>query len=183
MKTNAFYGFLEKASKPFWLGLIIVIYLLFQYAFNGIFPASISHLKEISGYSIPDLMFYYTPAQLRTVFQHFGEAGIKEYLNLQLIDMVYPVSYSLLLSVLLYIGYGKTKYKNVVWLPVAAAVSDYTENFIIRSMAIQFPDFNDTTARFAAFFTSWKWIFIAVSILLILFAFVKWTVKKVKHTA
>ncbi len=183
MKINAYYGFLEKASKPFWLSLIIAIYLLFQYAFDGMFSVTTSHLKQISGYSIPDLMFYYTPAQLETVFQHFGEAGIKEYLNLQLIDMVYPVSYSLLLAVLLYIGYGKTKYKTVVWLPVAAAVSDYTENFILRSMAIHFPEFNDTTARFAAFFTSWKWIFIAVSILLILFAFVKWTVKKVKPAA
>ena len=183
MKRDCFYNFLEKLAKPVWIAVIVLVYLLFQYAFDGMFEATTSHLNELSGSTIPDLKFYYTPDQLKTVFQNFGREGIDEYLDLQLVDMVYPLSYSLLLAVLLFIGYGKTKYRSVTWLPVVAAAADYTENFLIRSLAVRFPAFNETVARIAAFFTAWKWIFITLSIVLVLGSFFAWIIKKLKPSA
>ncbi len=182
MKKNFAYRLLEKTSKPVWLTVLIALYLLFQYVFNGMFSVSTTHLKEISGgYSIPDLWFYYTPEQLHETFRHFGSAGISEYLKLQWIDMIYPLVYSLLLASLLFIAFRNRKWKGTIYLPFVAAFFDYFENFTLRYLATSFPDFSNGLAHFAAFCTAWKWIFVYLSILFVLFGLIRWLILRFSH--
>lgn len=181
MKKNVVYRLLEKSSKPVWLTLLIALYLLFQYAFNGMFSVSASHLKEISGYAIPDMWFYYTPEQLHETFRHFGNAGIAEYLTLQWIDMIYPLVYSTLLASLLFIAFRNGKWRWTIYLPFVAAFFDYFENFTLRYLATSFPGFSTGLAHLAAFCTAWKWIFVYLSILFVLFGFIRWLFLRFSH--
>ena len=175
MKKNFLLRLLEKTTKPIWLSAIIILYFLFQYAFNGMFSVSTANIKEISGgYAIPDLLFYYSPVQLHDLFTHFGEAGITEYLTLQWIDMIYPLVYSLLISTLLFLAFKKLKWQGTIYLPFVAALFDYLENFSLRYIASSFPGFSNGVAHLAAFCTAWKWIFVYLSILFILFGLFRW---------
>ncbi len=172
MKTKFPYPLLEKTSKPLWLIVILAVYIFFQFAFNGLFGVSMGHLKQISGgVSIPDLHFYYTAEFLQNLFTAYGKNGIEEYLQLQLVDMVYPLVYGLLLSTLLYISFKNSKMYYLIYFPFAATVFDYFENFTIRYLATIFPETNKGLAHFAAICTSWKWIFIIASILLVFYGF------------
>ena len=181
MKKDFLYRTLNTTSKPVWLTIILVAYIVMQYAFNGLFDFSTSHLKEVSGgYSIPDLFFYYSPEQLHDLFHHFGKSGLTEYMHLQLIDMFYPLVYSILLSSLLFIGYRHSKRYWVIYFPVIASVFDYLENFTLRFLALSYPAFNNSVAHFAAFCTAWKWIFVYISILFLITGSFKWLIKKGK---
>ncbi len=181
MKKTFIYRFLIITSRPVWLVVLVVIYFLFQYAFNGMFSISISHLKNISGgYSIPDMNFYYSAEQLHELFNHFGKVGLSEYLQLQWVDMFYPVSYSLLISSLLFIAFSSIKKLQwVIYLPFVAAIFDYLENFTLRYLAKLYPDFVNGMAHFAAFCTAWKWIFICLSIIFVIIGFFRWFIKKI----
>lgn len=181
MKKNFLYRFLNTTSRPVWLTIIVVTYIVMQFAFNGMFDFSTSHLKEVSGgYAIPDLSFYYSPGQLHDLFNHFGKSGLNEYMHIQLIDMFYPLVYALLLSGLLFIAYRNSKFYWVIYLPFIASVFDYLENFMLRFLALSYPDFNDGVAHFAAFCTAWKWIFVYISILFVIAGAIKLLIKKGK---
>ena len=172
MKNRFLYPLLEKTSKPLWLTVLLAIYVFFQFAFNGLFGVNMTHLKELAGgVTMPDLHFYYTRDFLQNLFNSYGESGIKEYMQLQLVDMIYPVAYALLLSSLLFIPYKNTKTYYLIYFPFIAIVFDYFENFAIRYLATAYPDMSNGVVHFAAFCTSWKWIFIAISILSIFYGF------------
>ena len=184
MKQSSFYfRLLKRLSKPAGLIIIILLWIFFQFAFNGLFSVSTKHISEISGgKQIPDLLFYYTPGELRQTFEAFGNEGLSEYTGLQIVDMFYPPVYGLLLASLLFLGFGTGKNSRVVLLPLFAVLFDYLENFSLRYLAIGFPDFNRGIAHAAAIFTAWKWIFVYSSIIFILIAFFRWLwYKLVRH--
>jgi len=182
MKKRFLYPVLEKTSKPVWLTVIVALYVFFQFAFNGLLGVSMAHLKEIAGgVSMPDVHFYYTHDFIYNLFTLYGEKGIDEYMKIQLIDMVYPLVYALLLSTLLYLPFKNTKTFYLIYFPFIASLFDYFENFTIRYLAITYPRISNGAAHFAAICTSWKWIFIIASVLSVFYGLGAMVYRKYKR--
>ncbi len=166
-------SYLSKTSRTGWLLLIVVLQLLFVYAFHGLFPFSVEKIGALSGgMGIPDARMFYTYPQLQNLFQHYGADGREMYLRLQWIDMVYPLIYSTLLASLLFLVYKKTRLENMVFVPFVAALFDYAENILLRISILSFPDMHKWLVQIAGSVTFCKWLIIFFAFFLLVFGFI-----------
>ena len=165
---NLVVSVLSKTSRRGGLLVLLVLLLLLMYGFHGLFPFSVEKLASVSGgMGIPDARMFYTYPQLQAVFQHYGPEGRRIYLQLQWVDWVYPLVYSLFLASLLFAVYKKTRLRYTVYVPFAAALFDYVENVLLRISILSFPHMHKGIVQVAGLVTFAKWflIFFAFSLL------------------
>ena len=102
----------------------IVVLILIALPFNWvIFPMRSARLQELAGKSISiiDVMFAYTPAQVYELVPAYGEQGRQLYALTELtVDLVYPILYNLLLSLLMAIIFRGGVFE---WKPMAQAAA------------------------------------------------------------
>lgn len=165
---NPVVSVLSKTSRRIGLLVLLALLLFFVYGFHGLFPFSVEKITALSGgMGIPDARMFYTYAQLQEIFRHYGPQGRQMYLQLQWVDMVYPLVYSLFLSSLLFVVYSKTRLRKTVYIPFIAAFFDYVENILLRVSILSFPDMQKGMVQMAGVvtFTKWFLIFFAFSLL------------------
>ncbi len=168
MKQRCF-SFLAKTSGYKVLIFLFALFLLLNYAFNGLFPFSIQKIKALSGnLGIPDMDLYYSYDRLSYLFHEYGAVGKEIYLKLQWVDMIYPLVYSVFFASLLFLFFGKTKFSNLVFIPFAAATFDFIENIILRISILTYPDMNHLLVHISAVTTFLKWILILLTIVMII---------------
>ncbi len=161
---------LAQTSRKGGLLLLVAVQLVFLYAFHGLFPFSVEKIAAISGgEGLPDAKMYYTYQQLYLLFQHYGSSGRQMYLQLQVVDMVYPLIYSTLLASLLFLIFKKTRLQVVVVIPFAAAFFDYIENILLRMSVLSFPHMHAGMVETAALATFAKWFLVFLAFFLLLF--------------
>ncbi len=166
-------SYLSRTSRTGWLLLVVALQVLFMVAFHGLFSFSVERISALSGgRGIPDARMFYTFSQLQNMFQQYGSEGRAMYLQLQWIDMVYPLVYSTLLASLLYLVYKTTRLRNVVFIPFVAAFFDYAENFLLRASILSFPDMNKTVVHVAGPVTFTKWLLVFFAFFLLLFGLI-----------
>ena len=163
------FSFLAKTSEYRVLIFLFILFLLLNYAFNGLFSFSIEKLKALSGnLSMPDMDLVYSYDRLSFLFQQYGVAGRDVYLKLQWIDMIYPLVYSTFFASLLFLFFGKTKFSYLVFIPIAAAVFDYAENILLRINILSYPDMNRLLVNISSITTLLKWSLILLTIITII---------------
>jgi len=166
-------SYLSRTSRIKWLLPVVVLQILFMYAFHGLFPFSVEKIGILSGgMGIPDARMFYTFSQLQNMFWHYGTEGREMYLQLQWIDMVYPLVYSTLLASLLYLVFKRTSLEILVFTPFVAALLDYTENVLLRISILSFPDMNQKLVSIAGPVTFLKWLLLFFAFFLLLFGLV-----------
>ena len=168
---------LSVTSRKGGLFILFVLLLIFMYGFHGLFPFSVEKIAALSGgMGIPDAHMYYTFSQLQEMFQRYGVQGRQMYLQLQWVDMVYPLVYSLFLASLLYAVYKKTRLHKMVYIPFVAAALDYTENILLRVSIQSFPHMQKAVVQLAASVTFLKWFLVFFAMALLVFGAVWQTV-------
>jgi hypothetical protein len=131
--TNKIFNLLSK--KPFIIFLGVVFILM-----NVLVIISVSELSEISDYSIPDTAFGLNETILTNTFESFGIEGIEIYQQIIIYDLFLPFSYSLFLGTLIFILFRNSKFKYLAWVPIIAALFDYTENYLLVKALHQFQE-------------------------------------------
>lgn len=160
----------SKMARWHWISLLIVLEVLFVWSFNGLFPFSIIKLKEMTGgLGMPDENVYYSYNQLYQLFNQYGASGRAMYLNLQWIDMFYPVVYSLLLGSLMAVLCKSSRFAWMILLPLLAAVFDLTENILLRSIVQSFPVMNSSLVQVASMATFMKWVMLLLTLIALVF--------------
>ncbi len=176
------YSFLSRTSRKAWLLLLVLLQLLFMAAFHGLLPFSVEKIMAVSGGAgIPDAKMHYTFAQLQMLFQQYGPRGRSLYLQLQWLDMLYPLVYSTLLASLLFLVYRKTRLQFTVLIPFAAAFFDYAENVLLRVSIRSFPHMHAWVVQLAATATFIKWFLVFLAFFLLLFGAVWWLISRMKR--
>jgi hypothetical protein len=174
----------HKAAKGNVLVVLLLSYILFV-AF--ILRWAESQIKGFSGGTGPvDLLFNYSCDQAYQMLKSYNGEGREFYAIIELTaDMVYPVIYSLFLSLLiiylcrkLYIQERVTKV--VFLLPVITLIADYFENICITVMLLNYPYKLNTVADAASIFTMIKWTFFMASSVLVLSGFLLLLVRFIK---
>ncbi|MBN1501509.1 MAG: hypothetical protein JW982_15220 [Spirochaetes bacterium] len=165
-------------KSVFFAGLLLFISC--QLLFNMLFiPAFV---KSSGGEGLIDMKFLYNADQIiATIFKYSPET-FRIHFYIRITDSFFPLSYMIMYSSAIYlllhniIRNGEFKIMNKFnWfylLPVAAALSDYTENFFIISMMSSFPDISPLTASISGIIAFMKFsaviiCMIAIIILLI----------------
>jgi hypothetical protein len=167
----------------------IAILILIALPFNlVIFPMRSARLKELAGKSTPiiDVMFAYTPAQVYELVPAYGEQGRQLYALTELTaDLVYPIIYNSLLSLLMAIIFrgafsSGSKLHKLPLLPLASWLADYLENVGITTILSSYPQELDAVAWVTSFFSTVKWTVCGASAAMIVIGLVVLLVKKIK---
>jgi len=105
-----------------------------------------------------------------------GNNGRKTYLILNKLDFVYPFIYSIFLA--LCIGYLSQKLfplhhplQKLSLFPFLACATDLGENICISKILKNYPNISTKIVKIASHFTVAKWIFIRISILIVVALF------------
>ena len=155
-----------------WLISLVLLCLGFFAVTNNFIGAE--HVKQVSGgTAILDSYFYYPPQSAYQVLTDLGQAGRDAYLTVNLLDMFFPLTYGLFLSISLTMTYtfvypAQSKRNFVILLPLVTMLVDYGENICVRAMLLNYPVNLMGTAQVASILTPLKYTLIVVTALLIL---------------
>lgn len=125
---------------------------------------------------VPDAKFTYTPDDVHAMFSAYGATGRRRYVrNAVTLDLLFPCIYaSFLTLVLVRLTSQLTSPPAVLRLlsftPLLAGICDLLENPCLVMLAWVYPLRRDWLARVASSFTRLKWILVAASALLVIFA-------------
>jgi len=153
----------------------IVALLLLQLGFSGlVFPHFQQQIDAIAGkpLQVLDLRMQYSQADVMALFQQMQPTGRAILTTVSgKIDMVYPLIYGLLLTLLLLrlaapLPKGYSRW--LVLAPVLAVGFDYVENSQILRMLRVFPEIPGELVAFSSLMTSLKWLSLGLTGLLLL---------------
>lgn len=116
-----------------------------------------------------DTLFMYTPEAAREVLACLGPLLGRYRLVELTLDLVYPVVYSLFLSMVLTALLRNTPLEQKLLrylplLPILAWLSDLLENLGIVTMISLYPEIPRPLAAAASLCTSMKWVFVGLSV-------------------
>lgn len=126
-----------------------------------------------------DIKFFYSASEAYEIISSYGPEGRSTYIKgLLLLDYLYPIAYSLLFSFIIY----RLSNKYLISLvPFLILIFDYIENSGIIYLLLTYPKENTLIATIAGFSTAIKWIFVIISILIIIYFAQKKLFKKSKN--
>ena len=168
-RSKRLFSFLER--------LAVKRNLIILFAVTALFPFVIFPLSGVDVSRIPDARFFYSPHQLIELLQSYtATERAAYYLGAFLIDLLYPLAYSLLLAALLTNLLRKRVGSTSQWyrlrlLPFAAALIDLLENFALAALLSGIDQPLYGLAVVASLLTLLKWVLVFISILLILVLF------------
>ena len=127
---------IKRLSRPraflLLLGAYVVVFGLILY--------HLGQLQQISGHGILDFEQGYSPARVNEVLGSYGTDGMAIVRRIQLLDLINPALYSLILAVLTHWVWrgGGGRYLPLVAL--LGGVGDYAENVTLFLMLRAYPD-------------------------------------------
>ena len=156
--------FIERIASVPALALFIFLSLLF--------PAVVFPVHGISDITPLDLHFSYSPDQVYEHLAALGANGRDAYTRMLLTsDLVFPVIYSMALSIALMLVLRKLLPLASTYLclfPFMIVISDWFENLNLVFVVRKFPERADVIAGYASSFTSLKWGLVVLTALILL---------------
>jgi hypothetical protein len=120
-----------------------------------------------------DVMFNRSEAATYTQIKAYGVEGREIYLYSTLIlDSIFPMAFGTFLTLLLVNLYKKSKYHAVILTPLSVVFTDYAENILTAIMLTNYPERLHLISYTGSLCTSFKWILMAIVILLIARGFI-----------
>ena len=169
--------FIERIASVPALALFILLSLLF--------PAVVFPVHGISDIKPLDLYFSYTPDQVYEHLAALGANGRDAYTRMLLTsDLVFPVIYSMALSIALMLVLRKLLPLASTYLclfPFLIVIADWFENLSLVMVVREFPERADVIAGYAGSFTSLKWALIVLTALILLTSVVFWVAKCIRN--
>lgn len=167
--ARRYYNILKQLANRQTICLLIVIFGLFQAV---ILPGAANSLAYYSGETqIIDLSFALPATQLYEMVDAYGVRGRQLYAIIEVtVDLIYPIVYTLLMSLLLTVLHRKMNLRHygILWFPIGIMIIDYLENLGIVLMLLLFPAEWMPLAVSVSLLTAIKWTLVCANVLLIL---------------
>ena len=159
--------------------------ILFFFALQMLFNLVIMPAGSGSGdHDLPilDLQFFYTPEYAYEVIAAYTPSMRQATALTRLtLDIVYPLVYGMMLSLLLMLTFKRTFHADwAVFIPWGGVLFDYLENIGFAIMFLSYPKEFYFIAQASAVFTFLKWTLIGLAFLLVLIGGVKGLISKKK---
>lgn len=137
-----------------------------------LFPALLFPALGMEDIRPLDLYFCYSPEQAYAYLDALGAAGRSAYARMLLFpDLVFPLVYAMALSIALMLVLRRLlplPRLSLCLFPFLIVVADWLENLSLFIVTREFPERADVIAGYAGFFTSLKWMLIALTVLILL---------------
>lgn len=172
---------LSNTLRKYANGWLVLFFLAGEMFFNAvILPNQQAKIEAGSGGTGPiDLLFFYTPEQVYKMVESYGETGRTSYRLFELTgDIIYPIVYTLFFALAITWLFQRGFPSNSTMhqynaVPFGAWLFDLFENLSIVAMLSVFPSTPAALAWMATVFTMLKWLFVALTALLLLYGLVK----------
>ena len=175
-------------KKSSWI-IIILLGLTFLFFMMFLFPSFQSEVNDIAGKEVKslDARLTYTKSDVLQLFETVESEGRgkMEFIS-GVIDMVYPLIYGILFFLLitkLTNSFSSNKWKTIRFFPLIGMLFDYVENFSVLNMLSSYPSISETLVLISSSATSLKWLFINISLLLIIILAIMKIFKRIKTTS
>jgi len=174
--------FYEKSKNNLVLLFLLAVFLSFN-AF--IFPYFVK-LYGLKDHVILDLQFGFTPEFAHAVLASYGEYGRHGIMVFTgFVDNIYPLVYGSLLALFISRFTRKTDARNnscqiINLTPFVAVLFDFMENTGILIMIQNYPGQNIPVAWLTSFAGMFKWIFLGISVLILLFFLITTLIQWIK---
>jgi hypothetical protein len=122
---------------------------------------------------MPDTRFWYTVAEISEAFDILGTTGLHVWLQVHLLDFLFPIGYSFSLAFGLAMEVRTTyperiALRQIVLIPIVAGLLDYAENLIIASQILVYPNLSGLVISMASLVTAAKWTILYLAFVLVL---------------
>lgn len=145
--------------------------------------------RYANGMGSPDTTLFYSGADLYSMAEAYGEEGRQAFIDMRwTMDLAFPLIYTLFLVtsaswLLRRVIPSNSKLRLLNLFPLAAFILDLLENSATSLVMMRFPERCLFGQGLAPIFSPLKWLAVAGSFLLILWAAVNYLVKRLKkHT-
>ena len=178
MKTKLLTTFEKWAN---WKSILLLFAL--QMLFNLVILPGVSS-SDTHDLPVLDLQFWYTPQRAYEIIGAYPAELLRSAAIGRLtVDMVYPLVYGLLISLLLIVTFRRAFAKKdfadwAVFIPWGGVLGDYLENISLSTLYLQYPAELTSLAWMASIFTATKWTLIGIAFVLVLIGAVKLTFDK-----
>lgn len=126
-------------------------------------------------YGIPDTFIHYSANDFYALMGKYTHEEIGIYLRgILLLDLIYPVFYSLFLALFIFALSRKTL---LSLLPFGVLIFDYLENLSVFTLIMFLPTRNNILATFAGYFTLIKWFLAGLCLIIVLVLSVRYLLK------
>lgn len=166
--------------------VIIVLAVLFGLFANLLLPSLEKSINEKAGKTVGviDLQSGFHPSKVYEMIEDYGPEARKSYLLIEItVDVVYPIIYAFLFSVILFVFYEKlgvkAPIKSIYLLPFLTLLFDYAENLFIVLMLSLYPTKVMAFAYLCSAFTALKWATLILSILFVFYGGIMLLIKRV----
>jgi hypothetical protein len=121
-----------------------------------------------------DVRFWYTPADVKTLFDALGPADLSFYALTEVtLDLAFPIAYGGLLLVFIYRLFEPHLARVLLLLPLVGVIADLSENISVALMAWTYAGATPAFAALAAVFTLVKGILVRVALVVVLIGAVR----------
>lgn len=167
---------------------ILLAFLLISSSFSiYFFPHNHNKINDIAGKELKtlDVRSSYTPDEVQELFTEMKEGGREIYHHItSVVDMIYPVAYTMLMISLLVFLVKKIWGPDSSWLylgllPLGPMIFDYLENFNTLGLLASFPELSESAVQYGSTVTGIKWGIAFVCLGLIVLGLMGWGVKKI----
>ena len=122
----------------------------------------------LAPHGTPDARFWYGPVELREMLSAFTPEQRAQYARTVVtVDIVFPAAYGSLLAILAAWSFTGRRSRQLVLLPLAAAVADAGENAINASLAWSYPNGPWELGYVSGALTTTKWTAVSAIALLL----------------
>lgn len=151
------------------LPVVIAAVVVFAFFIMVVLPQMAGQLSASSGVDIsPDTSFIYTARDLYAMAEAYGLEGRAYYIYSRFtFDLIWPAAYLFFLAATITYLFrflpGKSPWRLVNLLPFAGTLFDLFENSAASLVMFRYPVETAVLAHLAPLFTFLKWLFIALS--------------------
>lgn len=171
---QSYINFFDRISNGKTLLLLLAVYILFPVYF---LKNAESRINELAGKKtgVIDLTFGFSPDKTLDMVHEYGDAARDYYAKTEMTtDIVYPITYCLLFSIVLTLLYrGQSMINYVLFLPLLMMLFDFLENLTIVNLLKSYPDSSKSIAVLCEIFKILKWIAFADMTLMIVLGLFK----------
>lgn len=140
-------GILNKMASRKGLAILVSLYVI---VFGSIMVTLHTLNGLTGGAGILDFHQGYSLDTVRDVFDSYGQAGFRLYERIQLLDLVNPAIYSLLMSCVIFLLFKTQAYAWPVSLPLIAGLLDYAENLTLFLLSRSYPELSPVLVKMSS---------------------------------
>ena len=130
------YSVLDRTTTKIGITVLMALFLIVM----GSVMYSVSQIQQVSGNGILDFELGHSSRRIEEILGSYGEDGMQWYRRVQLLDILNPLFYTLVLMSLVHVLVRRTRHAWLVILPVFAGLLDYIENIFLFGFVRDFPN-------------------------------------------